>query len=91
MTGAGVAAASWRFHLVCLALASLLLLLCGRIVMLQVAEVDGGYRFLQQQGMARSVRTEPIQAHRGIIYDREGKPLAISTPVQSIWCDPTVG
>ena len=79
---------AWRFHVVWPALVLLLLILCARVVMLQVVDVEGGYRFLQQQGDARMVRTESIQAHRGIIYDREGEPLAISSPVQSIWCDP---
>ncbi len=78
----------WRFHLVWLFLAALLLVLCARIVMLQVIDIEGGYKFLQQQGKARTVRTETIPAYRGIVYDREGEPLAVSTPVRSIWCNP---
>jgi cell division protein FtsI (penicillin-binding protein 3) len=71
-----------------LVLVALLCVLCARIVMLQVVDIEGGYKFLQQQGKARTVRTETINAHRGIIYDREGQPLAVSTPVQSVWCNP---
>ena len=78
----------WRFHLVWSVLLLLLLGLGVRVIMLQVVDIEGGYKFLQQQGKARTVRTEPIHAYRGIIYDREGQPLAVSTPVQSVWCDP---
>ena len=78
----------WRFHLVWVLLVALLLVLCARIITLQVVDIEGGYKFLQQQGKARAVRTETISAHRGIIYDREGEPLAVSTPVQSVWCNP---
>jgi cell division protein FtsI (penicillin-binding protein 3) len=81
---------NWRFHLVCALLTVLLLLVCTRIVMLQVIDVEGGYRFLQQQGQARFVRTEPIPANRGMIYDRQGEPIAVSTQVQSIWCNPRI-
>lgn len=44
--------------------------------------------FFQQQGDARHLRVVPISAHRGDIYDRNGEPLAISTPVDSIWVNP---
>lgn len=44
--------------------------------------------FLQHQGDARSLRTMVIPSFRGMIIDRTGKPLAISTPVQSIWINP---
>jgi len=44
--------------------------------------------FFQQQGDARHLRVVPISAHRGDIYDRNGEPLAISTPVDSIWANP---
>lgn len=80
----------WRFHLVWVLLVFLLAVLCARIVMLQLVDIEGGYKFLQQQGKARTVRTEPIRAHRGIIYDRQGEPLAVSTPVQSIWANPRI-
>lgn len=44
--------------------------------------------FLQHQGNARSLRTITIPSFRGMIIDRLGEPLAISTPVQSIWINP---
>ena len=51
-------------------------------------DVDRGYEFLQGQGNARTNRTEVIPAHRGMISDRNGEPLAVSTPVASIWANP---
>ena len=44
--------------------------------------------FFKQQGDARHLRIVPITAHRGDIYDRNGEPLAISTPVDSVWVNP---
>jgi len=58
--------------------------LVGRAVQLQVLESD----FLRGQGEARHLRTLPIQAHRGRILDRNGKPLAVSAPVDSAWANP---
>jgi cell division protein FtsI (penicillin-binding protein 3) len=78
----------WRFRLVCGALGMLAALLVWRLVSLQWLDTERGYRFLQSQGDARSLRVEPIPAHRGIISDRNGEPLAISTPVQTLWANP---
>ena len=44
--------------------------------------------FLNQQADTRHLRTEKISAHRGSIMDRNGDPLAISTPVDSVWANP---
>mgnify|MGYP001171633800 FL=1 len=55
-----------------------------RAVQLQVLDKD----FLNQQADTRHLRTEVISAHRGSILDRKGDPLAISTPVDSIWVNP---
>ncbi|WP_289302758.1 peptidoglycan D,D-transpeptidase FtsI family protein, partial [Methylophaga sp. UBA3996] len=44
--------------------------------------------FLRHQGDARHLRQVPIVAHRGMIMDRHGEPLAISTPVHSVWLNP---
>jgi cell division protein FtsI (penicillin-binding protein 3) len=44
--------------------------------------------YLQGQGNARTLRTVEIPAYRGMILDRNGKPLAISTPVDSVWVNP---
>jgi cell division protein FtsI (penicillin-binding protein 3) len=55
---------------------------------LQVLDTERGREFLQDQGAMRSVRTAEIPAYRGVIVDRRGEPLAVSTPVISIWADP---
>ena len=55
-----------------------------RAVHLQVLNKD----FLNQQADTRHLRTEKISAHRGSISDRNGEPLAISTPVDSVWANP---
>jgi len=47
-----------------------------------------GFEFLQAQGTARTLRTQTETAMRGMITDRYGEPLAVSTPVTSIWADP---
>ncbi len=44
--------------------------------------------FLQQKGDARYGRIVDIHAHRGMITDRHGEPLAVSTPVESVWASP---
>jgi cell division protein FtsI (penicillin-binding protein 3) len=44
--------------------------------------------FLQEQGSSRHSREIEVPAHRGRIVDRAGEPLAISTPVKSIWALP---
>lgn len=44
--------------------------------------------FLKHQADARHLRTVAIPAHRGVITDRAGDPLAISIPVDSVWADP---
>ncbi|HET6630797.1 MAG TPA: penicillin-binding protein 2 [Woeseiaceae bacterium] len=58
--------------------------LVARSVYLQVFNRD----FLNQEADARHLRIEKITAHRGAITDRHGEPLAISTPVDSIWVNP---
>ena len=44
--------------------------------------------FHQNQGELRYLRKVEIPAHRGMITDRQGEPLAISTPVDSVWANP---
>jgi len=44
--------------------------------------------FLRNHGDARSVRVVSTPAHRGMIVDRNHEPLAISTPVESVWAVP---
>lgn len=58
--------------------------LVARSVHLQVLNRE----FLNSQADARHLRIEKISAHRGAITDRNGEPLAISTPVDSVWVNP---
>ena len=58
--------------------------LMARAVHLQVLNKE----FLNQQADTRHLRRERISAHRGTITDRNGEPLAISTPVDSVWANP---
>lgn len=44
--------------------------------------------FYVRQGDARSLREIPIPTSRGMITDRNGEPLAVSTPVDSLWANP---
>ena len=44
--------------------------------------------FLQDQGERRHLRVVETPAYRGKILDRNRQPLAISTPVDSVWVDP---
>ena len=66
------------------------LVVCGaaglgaRAVELQL--IDHG--FLAKQGDERSMRVVKIAAHRGAITDRSGEPLAVSTPVDTVWVNP---
>jgi len=75
-----------RSNLILVVVASASLLLVWRAVDLQVVNRD----FLQGQGDARYLREVADPAHRGMITDRYGEPLAISTPVDSVWADPQV-
>jgi cell division protein FtsI (penicillin-binding protein 3) len=75
-----------RRNLVLIAVVSASLLLVWRDVDLQVVNKS----FLQGQGDARYLREVADPAHRGMITDRYGEPLAISTPVDSVWAVPKV-
>ena len=80
-----IAAGGWRIGVVSAALVMLCGLVCVRVVMLQG---ESARDFLQREGDARTIRTLRVPASRGAIYDRRGEPLAVSTPVASIWADP---
>jgi cell division protein FtsI (penicillin-binding protein 3) len=62
----------------------LLAALIGRALYLQIVEKE----FLADQGGQRQIRTIETPAYRGTILDRFGTPLAISTPVDSVWVNP---
>jgi cell division protein FtsI (penicillin-binding protein 3) len=61
-----------------------MVLLVGRAIHLQVLSK----KFLKDQGDMRQVDDVSVSAYRGMIVDRNGDPLAISTPVESIWINP---
>lgn len=58
----------------------------ARAAYLQVVHKD----FLQEQGDERYLRVVEVPAHRGMIVDRNGEPLAVSSPVDSIWAQPVI-
>ena len=66
------------FMMVCM------LVLTGRAIDLQVLNKQ----FLKAQGDMRQVDEVTVSAYRGMIKDRNGDPLGISTPVESIWINP---
>ncbi|WP_187375345.1 peptidoglycan D,D-transpeptidase FtsI family protein [Pseudomonas massiliensis] len=74
----------WRFRVVLGLLGIMVAAISWRIIDLQVVDRD----FLKGQGDARSMRHIPIPAHRGLITDRNGEPLAVSTPVSTLWANP---
>jgi cell division protein FtsI (penicillin-binding protein 3) len=61
-----------------------MLALAGRAVFLQIMDTQ----FLQRQGDRRHVDVVSVSAYRGKILDRNNEPLAISTPVESVWVNP---
>ena len=79
-----VALPPWRSRALFLLLLLGLFALLLRAVYLQGIHND----FLKQEGDARYGRIVDINAHRGMIADRFGNPLAISTPVESVWASP---
>jgi len=76
----------WAVNLVGLAMGGVLV---ARIAALQVLpNQPQGAEFLQDQGQVRTLRERVIPAYRGIITDRHGAPLAISTQMYSLWVEP---
>lgn len=74
----------WRLYLVLFAMFLCVLAIGWKVSALHIVERD----FLQSQGDARTIRTVPLVANRGLITDRNGEPLAVSSPVKSIWVNP---
>jgi cell division protein FtsI (penicillin-binding protein 3) len=70
----------WRARLVLGFVMGLFAVMLGRAFFLQGMHDD----FLQARGEARFTRVIEIPANRGVITDRDGEPLAISTPVESV-------
>ncbi len=73
-----------RMMLVGVALGLCSVALVGRAAWIQLVNAD----FYQRQGEARFVREIPIPTSRGMITDRNGEPVAVSTPVESVWGNP---
>ncbi len=46
------------------------------------------HEFLEEEGKARHLRVVEIPAHRGMVLDRNGELLAVSTPIHSVWANP---
>jgi len=75
-----------RLYVLGCALAAGSVLLVAKAAEMQLLRSD----FYQQQGDARFLREIPIPTSRGMITDRNGEPLAVSTPVASLWANPQV-
>ena len=75
---------TWRHYLFLVCFATTALALSVRVVYLGVTERD----FLQEEGDRRSVYKEDLPAMRGMIYDRNGEALAVSTPVFAVAVNP---
>jgi cell division protein FtsI (penicillin-binding protein 3) len=73
-----------RMRILAILLLLWFLALFGRALYLQGLNNE----FLQQKGDARTSRVVEISAHRGMITDRHGEPLAISTPVEAVSVSP---
>lgn len=74
----------WRSVFVLMCFAAAVTAVEIRVLYLQLIDRE----FLTAQGDDRHVRTVQMSAHRGSIVDRHGEPLAVSTPVDSIWVNP---
>lgn len=71
-----------------LLLAFVLIILVGVLIWRMVDLTIMDRNFLEKQGNARSLRIMDIPAYRGMIMDRHGVPLAVSTPVEAVWINP---
>lgn len=74
----------WRMRVVMILLFGGFAALTARAAYLQTWHTE----FLNKEGGKRVNRVVEIPAHRGMITDRRGEPLAISTPVESVWINP---
>lgn len=75
---------AWRFYFL---ISFVLLIVVGLIARLIDLSVVNQH-FLLDQGNARALRVVSSPAFRGMITDRDGYPLAISTSVFSVWVNP---
>ena len=77
---------NWRHYML---VAFFMISVVGLLTRVAYLSVTERRDFLKQRGEAIAVRTVGIPAHRGVIRDRRGELLAVSTPVHSIWVDPS--
>ena len=75
---------SWRFLTLWIITIAIFSLLMIRAFYLQVVQ----HQFLQAKADAMVMSVDQIPAHRGMILDRNDTPLAISTPLSTLWLDP---
>lgn len=81
----------WRFYVTAVVLLGLVAALASHLIRLQILPgEERGFEFLQSQGAARTLRSEPVLGYRGAITDRNGEPLAVSTPLLSIEVNPKI-
>jgi cell division protein FtsI (penicillin-binding protein 3) len=73
-----------RARLLAGVLALTALVLVGRSMQLQVFD----RQFIERQADIRHARTARMEAHRGAILDRFGEPLAVSSPVDTVFVNP---
>ena len=79
-----IAVDMWRFYLMWGVVLFCFVMLVSRAFYVQVINKD----FLQNKANAKILRTEKMKAMRGVISDRNGIPLAISTPIMKVVIDP---
>ncbi len=77
-------AGDWRCRVLVAMIALVVALLGWRALTIQVLDNE----FLKNQGDARHLRLVALPAHRGMLLDRNGDALAVSTPVASVWANP---
>jgi cell division protein FtsI (penicillin-binding protein 3) len=73
-----------RARMLAALLALTALALIGRSMQLQVFD----RQFIEKQAHIRHARTATLEAHRGAILDRFGEPLAVSSPVDTVFVNP---
>jgi cell division protein FtsI (penicillin-binding protein 3) len=77
---------AWRFYVVVALIVLVYAGLLARSAYIQIVEPD----MLKKQGDMRSLRTTAHTVQRGSIVDRNGRELAISVPVETVWADPKI-
>lgn len=74
----------WRFRVLWGVTIAIFSLLMVRAFYLQIIQ----HQFLKAKADAMVMSVDRIPAHRGMILDRNDTPLAISTPLSTLWLDP---